>query len=182
MIDEPTKLMPRFLRILGECVGFGRGGGDVFHRFRAVDLGLAADEPPQIGVERAEFLLDRQKDLSVLPRREDLQPIADDGLVFEHARAARRSSAQTFFGSKFLNAFRYPSRRCRIVYQLSPACPLQNEHLKQFLIVVDGPAPLLVVIVRIVRLVGRHPGASSSFGHDAAFSQMEIRSVEDGSS
>ena len=76
----------------------------------------------------------------------------------------------TFIGSNCLNASRYPWRRRRIVYQLSPACaPFEDQHFKEFLIIVDRDAPLAVVVVGVVGLVGRHPTATLFFrGHFVA--------------
>lgn len=59
-------------------VGNFRARRNFFHAFSPVDHRSAIDEPPQIGIEAAEFLAHFQERHRVLDGGVDFQPVAND--------------------------------------------------------------------------------------------------------
>ena len=72
-----------FLEVLRERVRFESGSRDLGQTLPVVDPGRAADELPDVGVERFELLLHLEKAAGVADRRMHLEAVSNDAGVVE---------------------------------------------------------------------------------------------------
>src|ERR1700722_413424 len=108
---------------------------------------LAADEAPDVGIERVELLAYEEQGARVADRRFDLRAVADDSGIEHHSLDARGRDVGDEGGieapEKLAVALALPKDRL-------PAQPrlraLEHEHLEESLVVVYRHAPLGVVI------------------------------------
>jgi hypothetical protein len=101
----PHEFEPALFEILAQRVGFFACGGELIHSSPTIDLGLAADEAPDVLGERTEFVLHFQELSSVVDRREDLQTIADDARIEHELLDAFVGEASDFFRIKIGERF-----------------------------------------------------------------------------
>lgn len=75
------KIESPFLEVLAHSVRFGGACGDVFQRFPGVLNWLAADELPDVFVERSELSLHIKKGFCILDCGVNLQAVANDARI-----------------------------------------------------------------------------------------------------
>ena len=76
---------PTRAQVCTQGIGFGRGGRVILHGAELVDDCFPVHEPPDIGIETAEFVLHFQKSLGVIDSGEDFEAIANDAWVCEES-------------------------------------------------------------------------------------------------
>src|SRR2546426_8841029 len=76
------------LQFSAHLVRFLRPTGNPSELFPSIHSLAAADEPPDVSIEAPEFLLDRQKCLSVRDRRLDLETVSYDTRIRQQLRHA----------------------------------------------------------------------------------------------
>src|SRR5262245_4647683 len=113
----------------------------------AVDSRLAADELPDVGVEAAEFVLNRQKGFRVLHGALYFQPVAHDAWIRKQSFHSRwgesRNTRRVEFDegiaiSRTLIQYGFPAQ--------TGLSALEREELEEHPIVVHRHAPFFVVI------------------------------------
>ena len=96
------------------------------------DERMAADERPQVRVERTELPLDLAHASRVVHRGLDLEPVANDARSWSRRSTFAGVKRATFAGSNPANALRYPSLLFKIVDQGGARLgALEAEHLEQ---------------------------------------------------
>ncbi len=161
----PHKIETAFLQVLGHCIRFGRAGLVIFQRVDFVLDGLSFREGPNIRIEASEFLLSVQEFACILNGCAYLRPVADNTFIVHQ-------SSEIILGI-FGNLFRI--KRMKGLLEVFPLVDnriptqsglerIQDQELEKFLIIVQGNAPLGVVIVNHQRII-IHPGAAFLFRH-----------------
>ena len=147
------------LEVLAHRVGGFGLGRHVLHTLPRVPERAPSDEPPDVIVERAEFLLYLQKRPCVRYARLDLQTVPDDARIGEQSVHLSRVVTRN-------TPWVEPRERSPVVLTLpkdgEPAetglRSLQNQHLEERAVVVCWRAPL-VVVIRDIEWVGVTPWA-----------------------
>jgi hypothetical protein len=161
------ELEPALFEVFAQRVGFLARRGELIHSPPAVHLGLAADETPDVLGERAEFVLDFQKPLCIVNRREDFQAIADDARIQHELLDAFVAEAGDFFGIEIGERFAIgvafaidgdPTQSCLGAFE--------REELELLAVVPHRHAPLGIVVGDQFATAGVLPLAGSAMpGH-----------------
>ena len=110
-------------------------------------IGSAADETPNVFVERAELFLHVEKLLGIRDRRRDLQAIADDSRIGNQFLDSLGREAGDLFGIKISER---PAIRFALAKHHQPTqaglSAFERQKLELLLVVVDRHAPLRVVV------------------------------------
>src|SRR5690348_6303113 len=77
------KFKPAFDEVTAQRVGDRSAGGNVLNRFPTVPDRFPTNEIPDVLVEAAELLAQRQKRFGVLDRGVDLEPVSNDTRIVE---------------------------------------------------------------------------------------------------
>ena len=77
------KLKSALFQILAQRVGLYSSSRVVFQRLDLMDDRLSTDKAPNIGVEAAEFFLNREKPLSIVYSGQDFCSVADDARIIQ---------------------------------------------------------------------------------------------------
>src|SRR5260370_638978 len=141
------------LQIVAHGIGLSSASRDIPYGSPAVLDRAAVDEAPLVGVEASELLLQVEKRLGVLDRRFNLGPVAHD------PRICQKRGDLPFVVAGDLPRVE-PVERAPVGVPLAqdraPAQPrlgtLEDEKLKKDAIVVQGNAPLLVVVGDVQRV------------------------------
>src|SRR5437762_223809 len=162
-------------QVLAHCVGLFRSRGNFAKRTPGVLFGFVADELPDVSVEAAELLLDRQEGFGVLNRRGNLESIANNARIGE----------KLFHFARVVTGDR---RRVKVVEDLAvmfaffqDSVPTQaglrafeNEEFEQGAVIVQRNTPLRVVIANEKFVSG--PGAAICSGlHTRHPSRYSVR-------
>src|SRR5882724_2311479 len=138
---------PTLLQLLAHRVRLRRGGGDIPHRPPDAAQRAAADEPPDVPVERAELLLDAQQGLGIGDGGLDLEPVADDSGV-GHQLADLGPAVFRDVGR--IESGKGPAVPLALAQDRAPGesrlRAFEREELEQDPVVVHRPTPLLVVV------------------------------------
>ena len=148
---EPTKLKPRRFRSLLIASDSARARGDLAH-LPWIHLWLASHELPDVAIESCQTPAARRRNASrVLNRRCDLQLVAHDSRIGKERVDFRAIVLRNAFGIEVVEG-------STVVVALVQDCAptqsglraFQNKELKEGPIVVNGNAPLLVVVADVV--------------------------------
>ena len=132
------------LQVLGDAVG------QLCVRVRSIiciQNDLASGKAPEIAVKKAELLLNGEKDLGILDSCQDFAPVADDPRVLHQCL--------DFFWAVLGDHGRFKvvkgsAERLPLIQNRQPGeprlKPFQNQHLKEFSVIVFRPSPLMVVV------------------------------------
>lgn len=149
------------LQILAHRIRFFTCRRNIFQRFAFVVDGLAADELPNVFVERAELLLHLDEPLRVGNRRLNFQAIADDTGVTEQASHI----AFVVLGDALV--VEIVQRLAKILALVQNNRPrdaglerIENKKFKQLAVVVHWRTPFGVVVLDHLRII---TGPSTTF-------------------
>ena len=147
----PMNLKPQARRSLGKGLGLGGLGG---HVLVVPTKGLVARELPDVTVEGTELFLDIQEALGVVDDGLDFASVADNARVGHQALDVGVGVGGDLLGVEAGEGF------AEVLPLVEDGLPgeaglhtLQAEELELLAVVVDGDAPLVVV-------VGHHQGSS----------------------
>jgi hypothetical protein len=149
--------------VFAQGVGFLACRGKLIHAAPAIDLGLAADETPDVFVERAEFVLHFEESLGIVDGRQDLQAIANnpriehqllDPFVGEAGDFLRIEIGERFAIGVALAIDRDPTQTSLGTFE--------REELELLDVVADRHAPLRIVVRNQLAAAGVLPFASSA--------------------
>src|SRR6185503_9643838 len=142
------------LQVLAHRVRFGGARRDVVALAPVLDR-LAADELPDVAVERAELLLHGEKRLRVAHGAFDLQAVAHDAFVLHQERLTGSGEARDL--GRIKSGKGAPVVRA-LFQDRRPAQPglraFQRDELEQHAVVVHRHAPFLVVVGDVQRAGG----------------------------
>jgi VWFA-related protein len=148
------------LQILAERVGLRGRGRDLPHRAPSIHARAPTDEPPAVGIERAEFRLHLEEPAGVVHGSFDLQPVADDGGILHEALDAAAIEARDGGGIELGEGT--PISLSLVEHDGPTEARLrgfEDEKFEVLPIVVRRHAPLAIVVLHHQRLRAR-PGTS----------------------
>lgn len=143
----PHELETALLEVAAEGIGLFARGGELAHSLPFVDLRLAANEAPDVFVERAEFFLYFQKGAGIGDRSVHFEAIPDDAGIEEQLLYPLLGKPGDLLGIELGErlaiglAFAVdgdPTQPCLGTFE--------REKLELLAVVVDRNAPFLVVI------------------------------------
>src|SRR2546425_7482561 len=134
-------------QVLAHGVGLTGSGGDLPQIFPGIDLRLAADESPNIGIKAAELSLDFEEGLGVLDRGSNFELIANDAWIGQQGF----DFALAVFGD--LPRLKIIEGRAEVGALIQNGlptqtglCALQNQKLKQHAVIMARHPPLRIMI------------------------------------
>src|SRR3989304_7251833 len=123
---------------------------------------FTADKAPDVGVEPTELFLDCQESFRVIDGGENFCRVADDSGVMKQGIDLPLAVSGHFLGIEIGESF---SISLALAQHGVPAQPrlgrFQGKKLEDHAVVVDGHAPLFVVVVDVVLIVRRDPRAAT---------------------
>ena len=153
------------LQAFADLIRAWSGCRDIRQTLRCVDDWSAADIGPDESVKAAVLLLNFKECFCVANGGVDLTPVPDDPCVRHKCFNLCIIVKRDLLGIKIVKgtAKSFPLFQHRDPCQPS-LHPLQDQHLKQFIVIVEGLAPLVVVIINVY-LVGACPFAPADLFH-----------------
>lgn len=161
------ELEPALFEVFAQGVGFLARRGELIHAAPAIDLGLAADETPDVFGERAELLLHFQESLGIVDGCENFQAVANDPRIEHELLDPFVGEAGDFFrieiGERFAISVALAIDRDPTQTSLGA---FEREELELLDVVPHRHAPLRIVVRNQLAAAGVLPFASSALpGH-----------------
>ena len=149
------------LEVFAQGVGLAAGGRQIGEGAKLVDHGLAIDKAPDVSVEAAEFVLHGEEVPCVFYGRADLAAIANQPGVSEHLFDVDRAEAGDLSRVEFGEGLAVVGALAEDGVPTEAGLGgLEGEKLKVLAVIVDGDAPLAVVVRDVIGLVEIEPRAA----------------------
>ena len=146
--------------------------GNFIRQFRADPACLINNFPfrpvPEVALKAPPLMLDSPEYSGIVHGGSDFQFIADDTGILPQRRQLFLVVSADLLHIKIIESL---PKRLPLVEDALPGKPrlkaLQHQHFKQLMVVVNGDAPLLIVISDVKGILGISPAASDLFFHFA---------------